>query len=144
MGETTPLIDSTNFTALNINSVNSVLSDFYLNKEFDESRACKIFLGEKLNSKAVEISYNVMKPGAKVPFYHSHKQNEEVYIFISGEGEFEVDDATIKIGSGTVVRVGTPGKRTWRNTSNKSLVYLVIQSKEGSLVGYETSDGILL
>jgi uncharacterized cupin superfamily protein len=144
MVELKAVSESTNFTALSLDGLNSVFKNFYSNGAFDESSACKIFLGEQLNSKAVEISFGVMGPGNKVPFYHAHKENEEVYFFISGEGEFEVDDQIIKIGPGSVIRVATPGKRTWQNTSEQPLIYLVIQSKEGSLVGYKGADGILL
>lgn len=46
-------------------------------------------LKESLNLTGCEISANRLPAGAQVPFYHAHKQNEEVYLIISGEGFIE-------------------------------------------------------
>ncbi|HFD12088.1 MAG TPA: hypothetical protein ENJ32_06440, partial [Crenotrichaceae bacterium] len=45
----------------------------------------KQFLKDKLGFTGCEISLNSMAPGAGMPIYHRHHQNEEVYIFIQGK-----------------------------------------------------------
>ena len=45
----------------------------------------KAFLHDALNLTSAEISVSVMPAGAKSPFNHIHKQNEEIYIFLSGK-----------------------------------------------------------
>jgi len=67
-----------------------------------------------------------------MPFYHRHQQNEEIYLFIKGSGEFQVDSKTFAVGEGSVVRVDPAGERTWRNTGNEPLYYIVIQAKAQS------------
>lgn len=43
-----------------------------------------------------------------MPFFHSHKTNEENYIILSGVGKFQVNDDVFDIAEGSVVRV-SPG-----------------------------------
>lgn len=61
----------------------------------------KVFLKDKLQLTACEISINVLPTGAKIPFSHSHKQNEEVYIFIKGCGTMTLDTQQFAIKEGT-------------------------------------------
>lgn len=51
----------------------------------------KAFLHDVLGLTSCEISVNFMPAGAKAPFNHKHKQNEEVYIFLKGEGTMTLD-----------------------------------------------------
>ena len=51
----------------------------------------KVFLKEALGLTGIEISWNCFPPGASIPFLHTHRENEEVYMFLSGSGEFMVD-----------------------------------------------------
>lgn len=102
----------------------------------------KLFLKELLNLTGMEISLNKLRPGLSVPFSHSHKENEEVYIFVGGTGQMLIDDETIDVSEGTVVRIAPSGVRSWRNNSQTDLYYIVIQARENSLRQYSTADGI--
>jgi mannose-6-phosphate isomerase-like protein (cupin superfamily) len=102
----------------------------------------KVFLGPLLGLTGAEISINRMLPGQGMPFLHRHKQNEEVFIFIGGEGEFRVDGNVFPVREGSVVRVARDGERCWRNTGSSELIYIVVQSREGSYEGHTTMDGI--
>jgi mannose-6-phosphate isomerase-like protein (cupin superfamily) len=100
----------------------------------------KHFLKEMLGLTGCEISINSMAPGADMPIYHHHHQNEEVYIFIQGKGQVQVDAAVIDVQEGTIVRIAPNGERTWRNNSNEQLLYIIIQVKESSLLQYGLGD----
>ncbi len=100
----------------------------------------KLFLKDALGFTSCEISVNSMAPGAGMPIYHQHQQNEEIYIFIQGKGEVQVDNEIIKVQEGTIVRIAPNGERTWRNTSNEPLRYIVIQARENSLNQYGLED----
>ncbi|MCA1994224.1 MAG: cupin domain-containing protein [Coleofasciculus sp. S288] len=102
----------------------------------------KLFLKQILNLTSAEISINKLKPGQSVPFYHKHRLNEEIYLFIKGNGEFQVDDTVFPVSEGTVVRVDCNGERCWRNNSDEDLYYIVIQSRAGSYEGGTSEDGI--
>jgi uncharacterized cupin superfamily protein len=100
----------------------------------------KHFLKEILGLTGCEISINSMAPGADMPIYHNHIQNEEVYIFIQGKGQVQVDAEVINVQEGTIVRIAPNGERTWRNNSSEPLLYIIIQAKENSLVQYGLGD----
>ncbi len=103
----------------------------------------KLFLKDALGFTGCEISLNSMTPGANMPIYHQHQQNEEVYIFIQGKGQIQVDDEAIDVEEGTIVRIAPNGERTWRNNSNESLFYIIIQVRENSLTQYGLGDAIV-
>jgi hypothetical protein len=48
----------------------------------------KLFLKELMGLSSMEISVNKLPAGASVPFYHTHKEHEEVYLFIRGKDNF--------------------------------------------------------
>ena len=48
-------------------------------------------LHDKLSLTGAEISVNNLPAGAGVPFVHSHKKNEEIYIILSGQGKAVID-----------------------------------------------------
>lgn len=103
----------------------------------------KHFLKDLLGFTGCEISINSLPAGAGMPFYHQHQENEEVYIFIKGNGQMQIDGETIGVQEGSIVRIATKGQRTWRNNSNEPLVYIVIQMKENSLKQYGLGDGVV-
>jgi len=88
----------------------------------------KVFLKSLLGLTSTEISINKVPPNTSVPFYHRHEKNEEIYIFIKGTGQFQVDDQTFPVAEGTIIRVAPKGARCWRNVSDEPLYYIVIQA----------------
>ena len=79
-----------------------------------------------------------------MPFLHTHEQNEELYIFLAGEGEMLLDGEKVDVSAGSVVRVDPQAVRCWRNTGTTDLVHIVIQSKAGSLEQWTAVDGAML
>lgn len=93
----------------------------------------KQFVKDCIGTTGCEISFGTLNPGEAVPFFHSHKENEEVYIVLRGSGDFQVDNTAFPIAEGSIVRVATHCNRSLRCTSATSMLYLCIQVKEGSL-----------
>lgn len=102
----------------------------------------KVFLQELLGLTGMEISFGVLPANTSFPFYHKHQQNEEVYLFLSGHGQFQVDGKMMDISEGSAVRVSPDGVRAFRNMSDEAMFYVVIQAKEGSLEQWTGTDGI--
>ncbi|MEW5850985.1 MAG: cupin domain-containing protein [Myxococcota bacterium] len=102
----------------------------------------KSFLREHLGLTGMEVSVNSFPPGATMPFVHRHRVNEELYLFLSGTGEFRVDDAIFPVGEGTVVRVAPGGHRVYRNTGTTPLVFLVVQAPAGKMDTATVEDGM--
>ncbi len=100
----------------------------------------KLFVKESTGATSCEISFGTLPTGAAVPFFHSHKANEENYIILSGAGRFQVNDEAFDIAEGSVIRVSTNCDRNIKCTSEAPMTYICIQAKEGSLDGYTMTD----
>lgn len=100
----------------------------------------KQFVKEATDATSCEISFGTLPTGASVPFFHSHKANEENYIILSGAGKFQVNDEVFDIAEGSVVRVSPGCDRNLKCTSAEPMVYICIQAKDGSLGGYTMTD----
>lgn len=103
----------------------------------------KVFLGTHLGLTGMEVSFGSLAPGKSIPFLHAHKQNEELYLVISGTGEMQVDGTSIPLKAGSAVRIAPAGMRCWRATGSEPMSYLVVQAKAGSLEQATASDGIV-
>jgi len=104
----------------------------------------KLFLKEKLGLTSMEVSINKDVPGTGMNFYHRHKSNEEIYIFIAGKGEMMIDDDRFAIGEGSVVSVKPEAKRAWWNTGDQDLYYIVVQAPVNGFKGSSVEDGELI
>src|SRR5262245_47633352 len=91
--------------------------------------AGKLFLKDPLQMSGLEVSLGVIAPGKGTPFFHAHRENEEVYLFVRGRGQFQVDGEVLDVREGTVIRVSPAGARAWRNNSTEDLYFVVIQAK---------------
>jgi mannose-6-phosphate isomerase-like protein (cupin superfamily) len=116
--------------------------DFVLQRPQGPAMKGKEFLGRKLGLTGIEVSINAMAPGQSVPFVHAHKQNEELYLFLSGRGQMLLDNEVIDVGPGTAVRINPAVSRCWRNTGDVPLTCVVVQAKAGSLEQVTVKDGI--
>lgn len=109
--------------------------------QLPENSNGKAFLHDALELTSCEISVNVVPQGWEAPFRHRHKQNEEVYIILAGEGEFEVESEKIPVKEGSCLKVAPQAVRTLKNTGASELRFLCVQAKEGSLEQYAMTDG---
>ena len=102
----------------------------------------KLFLKDALRLNGMEVSLGVIPAGHGTPFQHAHRNNEELYIFVRGRGQFVVDGEVMEIEEGTVVRVAPAGARAWRNNSSEDLHYIVVQARAGTLANGTITDGM--
>lgn len=100
----------------------------------------KQFVKDATGATSCEISFGTLPTGAEIPFYHSHRENEENYIILSGAGRFQVDEVAFDIAEGSVIRVSTNCDRNIKCTSSEPMTYICIQAKEGSLGKYTADD----
>ena len=95
----------------------------------------KAFLHDALELTGCEISVNAVPKGFKVPFNHRHKQNEEVYIVLKGEGIITVDSEAVNVKEGSAVKIMPEASRTIENTSDRHIV-INAQSDKYEQLGY--------
>ena len=104
----------------------------------------RVTLHDELALTGSEISINELPAGVSVPFVHSHKRNEEVYIIVKGKGRFHVDGDEFEVAEGSVIRVDRAGQRCIAADSQSSLRYVCIQTEARSLVQFTEGDGVIL
>jgi len=135
------VLDDKNFTAVDIGDFNDLMKYSIIHPKSHREIKGKIFLKDITGATGTEISYQMLAPREELGYFHTHIQNEETYIIIKGAGDFQVDEHCFPVKEGSVVRVAPAGKRSMRNSSDESMIYMVIQSKEHSLSQYSIDDG---
>lgn len=132
-----------NFSAVNIGKL-SELGEYVLELGPGMKIPGKVFGGQVLGATGGEFSFQSFKPGTETGFLHTHKNHEELYFFLSGKGEFQVDGKIIPVREGTVIRVAPDGKRSARNNGSEPLVMLCVQYKGNTFTAEDAADGNLL
>ncbi len=101
-------------------------------------------LHDSLKLTGAEISINTLSAGTGVPFVHSHKQNEEIYAILDGEGKAVIDGEEVSLKSGDWLRISPSAKRQFFASDSGAIKYICIQVKANSLEGYTLTDAVVL
>jgi mannose-6-phosphate isomerase-like protein (cupin superfamily) len=110
--------------------------------KIEREEGARIELHDKLGLTGSEISVNILPANASVPFVHAHKENEEVYYIVNGDGKFVIDGEDVVLKAGDFVKVAPKGKRQLFAGEN-GITYICIQTKENSLEEYTANDAII-
>lgn len=132
-----------NFTAINVGKLNE-LGDYVLELAPEVKIPGKVFGGTALQTTGSDFSFQMFQPGTETGFIHTHKTHEELYFFLSGKGEFQVDGQVFPISEGSVVRVAPEGKRSVRNNGTEPLVMLCVQYKGDTFTAEDAADADIL
>ena len=112
-------------------------------KKISVAEGARTELHDSLNLTGAEISINALPAGASVPFVHSHKQNEEIYAVLEGEGYAVIDGAKVDLKAGDWLRISPAAKRQFFAGEKTAIKYICIQVKENSLEGYTMTDAVV-
>lgn len=132
-----------NFTAINVGKLNE-LGDYVLELAPEVKIPGKVFGGTALQTTGSDFSFQIFQPQTETGFLHTHKTHEELYFFLSGNGEFQVDGQVFPVSEGSVVRVAPDGKRSVRNNGAVPLVMLCVQYKGDTFTDEDAADGNIL
>jgi uncharacterized cupin superfamily protein len=66
------------------------------------------FARQNLELEKSGVSYFRLDPGVRVPFGHTHSEQEEVYVVLSGGAGVAVDDEVVELGAMDAIRIA-PG-----------------------------------
>lgn len=132
-----------NFSAVNFGKLADI-KDYVLELGPEVRIPGKVFGGQAVDATGAEFSFQIFAPGQETGFLHTHKNHEELYFFLGGKGEFQVDGHVIPVEEGSAVRVAPEGKRTVRNNGTEPLVMLCIQYRGNSFTPDDATDGNIL
>jgi mannose-6-phosphate isomerase-like protein (cupin superfamily) len=88
------------YTIKNLKQVENMAPKFGLAPDL-EAR----FARQDLECQRTGISYQRLAPNAVGSFAHSHDQDEEIYVILSGAGRIKLDDEVLEIGPWDAIRV---------------------------------------
>lgn len=137
------LSDGANYSAANFGSLADI-KDYVLELGPEIRIPGKVFGGAAVGATGGEFSLQVFAPGQETGFLHTHKQHEELYFFLSGKGEFQVDGTVFPVEEGSVVRVAPDGRRSVRNNGTAPLVMLCVQYCSNTFTTDDAADGNIL
>lgn len=132
-----------NFSAARVGKLDE-LGEFLLELGPDVKIPGKVFGGAALQATGAEFSFQSFAPGTETGFLHTHKTHEELYFFLRGKGEFQVDGKVFPVAEGSIVRVAPGGKRSVRNNGDEPLVMLCVQYRGGTFTSDDAADGVIL
>jgi mannose-6-phosphate isomerase-like protein (cupin superfamily) len=70
------------------------------------------FAREPLELQNSGVSYLRLAPGERVPWGHTHKQQEEVYVVVGGSGRIKLDEEVVDLRQWDAIRIA---KETMRD-----------------------------
>lgn len=136
------IAEAENFSAINVGSLDK-LGEYVLEMGPIKIPG-KVFGGAALQATGGEFSFQMFMPGTETGFLHTHKTHEELYFFLKGKGEYQVDGNVFPVCEGSVVRVAPAGARTIRNNGTEPLIMLCVQYRGNTFTEEDLADGILL
>lgn len=137
------IANASNFKAVDFGEL-SELKDYVLEFGTGIKIPGKVFGGTVLGADGGDFSFQMFQPGTETGFLHKHKQHEELYFFLRGKGEFQVDGQIFPVKEGSVVRIAPEGERSVRNNGTEPLIMLCVQYKGNTFTAEDASDGIIL
>lgn len=132
-----------NFTAINVGKLSGI-GGYVLEMGPDVRIPGKVFCGSALCTTGSELSFQQFAPGTETGFVHTHRHHEELYFFLSGSGEFQVDGHVFPVSEGSVVRVAPAGRRSVRNNGTEPLTMLCVQYAGSTFTADDATDGQIL
>lgn len=137
------IVKGANFSTVNFGKLADI-KDYVLQLGPEIKIPGKVFGGQPVGATGSEFSFQVFAPGQQTGFLHTHKNHEELYFFLSGKGEFQVDGEVFPVEEGSVVRVAPDGKRSVRNNGTAPLVMLCVQYRGNTFTADDAADGNIL
>ncbi|MBI5116317.1 cupin domain-containing protein [Candidatus Poribacteria bacterium] len=83
-------------------------------------------LKNDLGLTAVGVSLSRVEPGMGYPFYHAHKEQEEIFICLKGSGTILVDNKEITMRPGDILRIAPDVPRAVGNRTKEPCTFLLL------------------
>ncbi|GAB4354782.1 MAG: hypothetical protein Kow0099_38880 [Candidatus Abyssubacteria bacterium] len=83
-------------------------------------------LKNDLGLKAIGVSLSRIEPGMGYPFFHAHKEQEEIFLCLKGTGTILLNDTEITMKPGDILRVGPDVPRALGNRTKEPCTFLLL------------------
>ena len=102
--------DMSDYTHLNLKDAEDQAPNFGLSPDL-EFRMARVPLGLEQSG----LSYCRVAPGFRLPFGHKHKNQEEVYVLVSGSARAKLDDEVVELKQWDAIRVPKDTMRSFES-----------------------------
>jgi mannose-6-phosphate isomerase-like protein (cupin superfamily) len=123
------------YTMQNLKTVDDAAPAFGLSPDL-EAR----FARKPLESKKVAVSYQRLQPNVRIPFGHTHAQQEEIYVVLSGSGSARLDDDVVELERWDALRVDPETMRAIE-AGPDGIEFIAVGAPIGDKNDAETVDG---
>ena len=72
------------------------------------------FARKPLGLEKSGLSYFKLGPDYKLPFGHTHSEQEEIYLVVSGTARLKLDDEEVELAAGRGARSRRASRAAWR------------------------------
>jgi mannose-6-phosphate isomerase-like protein (cupin superfamily) len=96
------------YTKINLSDVTDFAPQFGMG-EMGEARSAR----RQLGAETIGLTYYKMNAGKRVGFGHTHAEDEETYVLLSGSGRFKVGDDIFDVAPRDIVYVPPKAVREW-------------------------------
>lgn len=80
------------------------------------------FVSKALELEHAGLSYQRLGPNYRIPFGHRHKEQEEIYIVVSGGGRMKLDDEVVELRQWDAIRVAATTTRSFEAGSEGAVL----------------------
>ena len=90
-------------------------------------------VGEKIGAQKLGYSISILEPGKKVCPFHNHRNIEEMFLILEGQGTLRYGESEYPIGKHDIIACPPGGREVAhqiRNTSDAELRYLCLSTNE--------------
>jgi uncharacterized cupin superfamily protein len=89
-------------------------------------------LGEAVDADAVGLNHYTVEPDERIAGLHTHLDQEEVFVVLSGEATFETLDGGLSVREGEAIRFAPGEFQSCTNQSDEQLVVLALGAPAGT------------
>lgn len=72
-----------------------------------------LFARPRMRSRDLGVSRFTYEPGARMPWGHRHREQEEAYVVVAGSGRAKLDDTIVELATWDVLRVAPAVMRSF-------------------------------
>jgi uncharacterized cupin superfamily protein len=127
-------------------NVDNVSKEYIDDPDF-QTQLKTVSIGDAVGSEKIYMNIDFVKPGAKSTKYHSHSQQEEIFLIMSGSGVLRLNGEETEIKAGDVVSkpAGKDIAHQFINNGSEILQILDMGTREKSdIITYPDENAVYL
>lgn len=130
----------------NISNIDNIPKEYMYDPDF-QSKLKTVLIGDTIGCEKLYVNIDFVKPGGESTKYHSHSQQEEFFLIMSGNAILRLNGQEISIKTGDVISkpAGKDIAHQFINNSSEILQILDIGTREkNDIITYPDENIILI